>query len=348
MGEGSLYSAEMCEKVAGDAALRYVKDSISGIRRQKKGRGFAYYSSDGQKITDKKLLSRIQKLGIPPAYRNVWICPYTNGHIQATGRDERNRKQYIYHPLWQEVRQQQKFGMMLSFGKALPQIRQHVQNELAKPLTLERSQLICALIYMLDHAGVRIGSPIYAKENQSYGLTTVRKKHLIITEKEARLEFIGKHAQQWQVILKNRKIINILKKCEEIPGYELFKYRDEHRQFKVITSQEVNHYLQEITGYPFTAKDFRTWAACRETLALLKEYIVEQTTITQKVLKEIIKQVAQILRHTPSICKKCYIHPDLIEWSINNKMISWLKMQAEDFDKLDDDALLLLWLEGKD
>ncbi|WP_419420596.1 DNA topoisomerase IB [Legionella sp. D16C41] len=339
--EISLYSAEECERIAKAASLRYVKDTMPGITRKKNGKHFVYYYPNGERITDSKELTRINALAIPPAYKQVWICPYANGHIQATGRDAKNRKQYRYHKLWQQERQQKKFHTMIDFGRTIFKIREHIDQELAKSIQLNKSQVICSIIYLLDSFFIRIGNAIYAKQNKSYGLTTLRKKHLTIEYNKAILEFIGKNAKPWHIVLKDKKIIRILKKCETIPGYELFKYFDDQNQLNIITSQDINAYLQDLTGHSFTAKDFRTWAACRETLSrLIKLEDVEQT-----LLKDVIQEVAELLGHTPAICQKSYIYSEIIDWWKENRFSAWRIKQGKKIEKLNEDELLLYWLE---
>jgi DNA topoisomerase-1 len=343
--ELSLYSTEECEKLAKSALLRYVNDSHPGITRRKLGKNFIYYYPDGTRVTDHKELDRIESLAIPPAYHDIWICPYANGHIQATARDNRNRKQYRYHRLWQEVRQEQKFYMMIAFGKALPFIRQHVNDELSKPATLKKTQVICAIIYLLDKACLRIGNTVYAKENKSYGLTTLRKKHLSIEENKAALDFEGKNSKLWHIDLTDRKIIKVLRKCEEIPGYELFKYRDEGGKLNVITSQEINNYLQALTKKPFTAKDFRTWIACRETLSRLVTLSHVHEKTEAKHLKDIIHEVANVLGHTSHVCQKNYIYPEILLWWEQQRLPKWVRRNRIRIDHWTDDELLLCWLK---
>jgi DNA topoisomerase-1 len=217
---------ERGEEIAYNASLHYVNGSLPGISRKKCENGFVYYHPDGTSIVNPAVLKRIASLAIPPAYRDVWICPFANGHIQATGRDSRNRKQYRYHPLWQKARQMNKFMSMLPFGRALSLIREHIHTELVRPAKINKNQIICAIIYLLDRHLVRIGNAVYEKQNQSFGITTLRKKHLSISSNEAILEFEGKNSKLWHIVLKDKKIIRILKKCEEIPGYKLFKYAD--------------------------------------------------------------------------------------------------------------------------
>ncbi|HAF87757.1 MAG: DNA topoisomerase [Legionellaceae bacterium] len=345
---GSLYTVDECEKVALDAALRYVNDTLPGISRKRAGKGFAYYTAAKVLIKDKTELKRIKALGIPPAYQNVWICPYANGHIQATGRDAKNRKQYRYHERWHLVRQESKFANMLQFGEALPMIRTHIKEQLAQSVKLSKSQVICAMLYLLDTCYIRIGNPHYAKENASYGLTTLRKKHLTLTRHQAQLEFKGKSAQLWQVVLKNNRILKIIKQCEDIPGFELFKYLDEEHNAHVIQSQDINHYLQSLTNQPFTAKDFRTWAACRETLKRCIELTYEGKAACKTTFKLIVAEVAKLLRHTPSICRKNYIHQNLILAWQEARFSAWLERHQPFLPQNNDDAYLLYWLNHQD
>lgn len=340
--EVSLYSTEECEKIANLALLRYVKDNSPGITRKRFGKGYAYYSPKGIKITEEKILNRIRSLGIPPAYHSVWICPFANGHIQATGRDAKNRKQYLYHPLWQEARQQQKFKTMIEFGRSLFSLRNHVNKELNSPPSLSKKQIICAIIYLLDNSYVRIGNPEYAKTNKTYGLTTLRKKHLKISSNKATLSFEGKNAKGWQVDLNNKRMVKILKKCEEIPGYEIFKYRDENNAISVIASQDINYYLQSLTKFPFTAKDFRTWTASREAFWRLLRMKPSNKLAD---FKTMLKEVANLMGHTPSICQKNYIYPEIIKWWGNGSLEKWRVQHVKALKLSQKDKLFLQWLE---
>ncbi len=323
--------------------LRYIKDSIPGIKRERHGAKFVYFTPKGERISDKKEIDRINALAIPPAYSDVWISPLANGHLQATGRDSKNRKQYRYHSLWREIRQENKFISMIPFGKTLPLIRDHVDQQLNKPLAMDKDQIICAIIYLLDNHFIRIGNVEYEKQNHSYGLTTLRKKHLSLESSKAILKFNGKNSKPWHVVLKDKKIIKVLKKCEAIPGYRLFKYLDQQNNHCEIHSQDINEYLQTLTQYSFTAKDFRTWAACREMLYRLSKITADEQENSTQNLKPIITEVATILGHTPSICQKCYIHPEIITMWQEEQLSEWVdryKHLIEDKDKL-----LLQWLE---
>lgn len=336
----SLYNAEECEKIAKSAALRYVNDKLPGIYRSKRGKGFCYYDSKGIKIVEETLLERINSLAIPPAYTNVWICKNANGHIQATGIDERKRKQYIYHPLWHETRQKQKFDSLIDFGRSLPRIRRRVKQQLNKPLKLNKEQVLCAIIYLLDISSVRIGNPLYAKQNKSYGISTIRKKHLSLTNKKAELNFPGKNAHLWHVILEDKNLIKLLKKCEEIPGYELFKYYDELGELHLITSQDINGYLKSLTNHSFTAKTFRTWIACREIFSRLMK-----SNASPNKLKPMICEVAMLLGHTPAICRKNYIDPNIISHWEKGYLSEWANKQK--ISPRNKDKLFLMWLENK-
>jgi DNA topoisomerase-1 len=339
--ETSLYSSEECEKIAKEASLRYIQGSIPGILRKKSGRGFSYYYPDGIKITDKDELHRVRALAIPPAYKEVWICPFANGHIQATGRDDRNRKQYHYHPLWQEARQKQKFDTMLQFGEALFLIREHVNKTLNSTPFLNKNKVICAILYLLDTSCIRIGNTHYALENKTYGITTLRKKHLSIKHNQAILDFAGKNSKTWHINLRNKKIVNILKRCEDIPGYELFKYYDENKMLNVVTSQDINYYLKGLTDHPFTAKDFRTWIASREFFCRLLEFPnIEKLSFTSA-----LKEVADLLGHTPKICQKSYIHPQIIFCWKEGKLEKWKQKHRKKIESLSHDELLLFWLK---
>lgn len=339
----SIYSREECEKIAKESSLRYVNDSLPGISRKNTGDGFEYFDKKGLRIEDDAEIRRIQSLAIPPAYHNVWICPYKNGHIQATARDSKNRKQYRYHPLWNAIRGQNKFNNMLLFGKALPFIRKHIEETISQKPLLDKKQIICSIIYLLDNHSVRIGNAIYAKENHSYGLTTLRKKHLKLHSQKAELHFTGKSDTPWHIIISNKKIINVLKKCVEIPGYDLFKYQDDEENFNVITSQDINNYLKELTNEPFTAKDFRTWVACREALWRLVNECYLTDIPNNDCSKRIIKEVASILGHTFNVCQKSYIYPEILNWWQQNKLHHWAIKHRIKIKTLDADELLLYW-----
>ena len=299
-------------EVAQQAKLRYVSDTDPGLSRKRRGKGFSYYGTDGTLIKDKEIRKRLGALVIPPAWTEVWICPYENGHIQATGRDERGRKQYRYHPQWHEVRDSAKFEHMVAFGKKLPRIRRRVARDLKLP-GLPKDKVLAAVVKLLETTLIRVGNATYAKENGSYGLTTMRKKHVDVSGAEVAFEFVGKSGKTWEVELRDPQIARIVRKCEELPGYELFKYFDEDGARHDLESGDVNDYLKRISGEDITAKDFRTWAGTVEatfTLTGLERF--ETETQATKNVAATIKEVAKKLGNTPAVCRKSYVHPDVI------------------------------------
>lgn len=299
-------------EVARAAGLRYVLDNGPGISRIKHGRGFSYHHPNGEKITDKETLERIQSLRIPPAWRNVWICPNPNGHIQVTGRDERNRKQYIYHPRWREVRDENKFGRMIAFGHALPRIRQRVEEDLSRP-GLPREKVLAAVVRLLETTLIRVGNDEYARTNDSYGLTTMKDEHATVEGVRVEFQFRGKRGKFHAVDLKDRRLANIVKRSQELPGEELFQYLDENCQPRDVGSGDINDYLREITGEDFTAKDFRTWGATALTLLAFQEFeTFKSKSEARRNIASTMRRVSERLGNTPAICRKSYVHPDII------------------------------------
>src|SRR5213080_102470 len=240
---------------AKSAGLRYVSDTMPGIRRKRVGKHFSYIGKDGKPIHDEEELKRIRAIGIPPAWKNVWICPNPRGHIQATGRDERGRKQYRYHPEWRKIRDETKYDKMVDFGKALPCIRERVAHDLALP-GLPREKVLAAVVRLLDLTSLRIGNEEYARENGSFGLTTMRNDHVEVEGTNIQFHFRGKSGKEHTVGIKDRQLARIVKKCQDLPGHELFQYIDEDKELRTIESDDVNEYLRRITGQDFTAKDF--------------------------------------------------------------------------------------------
>src|SRR5437764_710756 len=245
--------------VAKAAGLRYVSDANPGIRRKRAGKNFSYIGLDGKPIHDQEELKRFRSLGIPPAWTNVWICPRPNGHIQATGRDAKGRKQYRYHPRWREVRDETKYSRMIAFGEALPKIRERVAKDLQLP-GLPHEKVLAAVVWLLDASDLRVGNEEYARENGSFGLTTLRSQHVKVSGSELRFHFRGKSGKEYTVSVENRQLARIVKRCQDLPGYELFQYIDDDGQRYTIESDDVNNYLRQISGQNFTAKDFRTWS----------------------------------------------------------------------------------------
>lgn len=311
------------------AGLRYVSDEMPGIRRKRAGKHFSYLGLDGKPIHDPDEIQRIKSLGIPPAYTDVWICPLPNGHIQATGRDAKGRKQYRYHPRWREVRDETKYGRMLAFGAALPRIRERVEQDLALP-GLSREKVLATVVRLLGTTLIRVGNDEYAKQNKSFGLTTMRDRHVEINGATVKFRFRGKSGKNHSIALTDRRLAKIVKRCRDIPGYELFQYIDDNGERQTIDSADVNEYLREITGQDFTAKDFRTWAGTvLATLALQECEAFESETQARRQIAQAITSVAERLGNTPSICRKCYVHPAVIDSYLDGTMIESLQQRVE-------------------
>jgi DNA topoisomerase-1 len=295
------------------AGLRYVSDESPGIVRKRSGRGFCYLDPEGRQVRDPEILKRIRSLVIPPAWTSVWICPNKNGHIQAVGRDARGRKQYRYHPLYRAVRDATKFTRMAAFAEALPKIRQRVQQDLNKP-GLPKEKVLATIVRLLERTGIRVGNEEYAKTNNSYGLTTMRDRHVDIDGHKLRFHFRGKSGLMHDIELSDRKLANILRDCQEIPGHELFHYLNEEGEVCKISSDDVNDYLRDITGQDFTAKDFRTWVGTGQALVELEQLgPCTCETEAKKNIVAAIKNAAAKLGNKPSTCRTYYVHPAVLD-----------------------------------
>lgn len=301
--------------------LVYVHDDMPGITRKKRGKAFVYLLPDGSRITDEAELARIRKLAIPPAYGEVWICPVENGHLQATARDARGRKQYVYHPDWRQHRDETKFDRMLEFGHALPEIRTRIKQDLdaSTGSQVTRQIVIATVVSLLDRTLIRIGNDEYARSNGTYGLTTLRKRHVKLEGSRLRLHFKGKSGVVHEVSLQDRRIARILKKCQTLPGQELFKYLDDDGTLHSIGSREVNEYLREASGGEFTAKDFRTWHASVQALELWQQSRTAGDVSTETV-KKLLSEVAKSLGNTVAVCRKSYIHPRVLAFITGEHM----------------------------
>jgi DNA topoisomerase I len=314
---------------AQEAGLTYVNADRPGITRHGAGKGFFYRDPKGERIIDEKTLARITSLAIPPAWTNVWICPSAKGHIQATGRDAKGRKQYRYHPRWREVRDETKYEHMIAFGRALPSIRERVDADLSRP-GLPREKVIASIVRLLETTLIRIGNDQYAKENKSFGLTTMRDRHVKIEGSTIAFSFRGKSGITHEVELTDRRLATIVKRCQDLPGQELFQYLDENGDRQTIGSDDVNAYLREITGMDFTAKDFRTWAGtilAAEALAGFEE--VDSQTRSKENVVRAIESVASRLGNTPTICRKCYVHPAVIDAYLDGDTVETVKQRAD-------------------
>jgi DNA topoisomerase I len=317
-------------EIAEDAGLRYVSDEHPGYTREAKGKDFEYFDTDGKRIRDETRLLRIRRLAIPPAYKDVWICPTPNGHIQATGRDARGRKQYRYHERWREVRDENKYGRMVVFGKALPKIRRRINRDL-KRRGLPREKVLATVVQLLERTFIRIGNEEYAKENKSFGLTTMRNHHVDVTTTKLKFSFRGKSGKKHEVDLSDRRLAKIIRQLQDLPGQDVFQYVDEAGKVRDVTSQDVNDYLREITGEDFTTKDFRTWAGTvLAATALNAQEAFKNKTQAKKNIKDAIAAVAKILGNTPTVCRKCYVHPAVLETYLSGAMIEGLKQKTEE------------------
>ena len=314
---------------AESAGLVYVSDEQRGIRRRKAGGGFAYLDSKGQRVRDAATLERIRSLAVPPAWREVWICPKANGHIQATGRDARGRKQYKYHPQFREVRESTKYEHMMEFARALPALRAKLAEHMALR-GLPREKVLATVVHLLDTTLIRVGNDDYAKANKSYGLTTLRNPHVKVNGSELRFQFKGKSGRTWRLQVKDRRVARIVKACQELPGQELFQYVGDDGELKDVTSSDVNVYLREITGREITAKDFRTWAGTVLAALALREFESFDTQAgAKKNVRAAIERVASRLGNTPTICRKCYVHPEVLAAYTEGALLLKIKDRVE-------------------
>jgi DNA topoisomerase-1 len=312
------------------AGLRYVHDDRPGIRRQATKDGFDYLDAKGQPVADEATLARIKSLVIPPAWQDVWICPQANGHLQATGRDARGRKQYRYHPKWRTVRDEVKYERMINFGKALPQIRKEVDRALGLP-GLPREKVLATIVYLLEATMMRIGNDEYARENKSYGLTTLRNRHVRIDGSEVAFRFRGKSGVYHDVKVHDRRLARIIGRTRDLPGQDLFEYVGDDGQPHGVDSSDVNDYLREITGEEYTAKDFRTWSGTVLAALALQEFeSVDSEAQAKKNVVRAIESVAAKLGNTPSVCRKCYVHPAVLDAYLDGTMLEGLRALAEE------------------
>ena len=301
---------------ARQAGLRYVSDDQPGIARRKAGKGFSYRDADGHAVRDAATLARIRALAIPPAYTEVWICALDNGHLQATGRDARRRKQYRYHADWARVRGDGKFDRVIAFGQALPTLRRRLRRDLKLP-GFPQDKVLAIVVALLAETLVRVGNPEYARDNRSYGLTTLRNRHLeLVRGGRARMRFRGKSGQEHEVEINDQRLVELIRRCQQLPGQALFQYRDDDGTIQPVDSGQVNAYLRDAMGEDFSAKDFRTWGG---TVAALRHFAATALpeSPSERALaalqKEVICQVAARLGNTPAVCRKAYIDPSVFD-----------------------------------
>jgi DNA topoisomerase-1 len=298
---------------AKEAGLRYVTDAKPGITRKGAGKGFRYIDADGKAVRDQETLKRVRSLVIPPAWKDVWICADPRGHLQATGRDARGRKQSRYHPRWRAVRDETKYERMMLFGTALRSIRERVDEDLGLA-GLPRNKVLATVVRLMERTLIRVGNEEYARENHSYGLTTMREKHVKVAGSTVTFRFQGKSGKQHTVGVQDRRLARIVRRFQDLPGYELFQYLDEEETPHTIDSADVNDYLREVSGEDFTAKDFRTWAGTVLALMALREFAAfESEAEAKRNVVQAIKSVALRLGNTPVVCRKCYVHPAIVE-----------------------------------
>jgi DNA topoisomerase-1 len=311
------------------AGLRYVTDQQPGICRVRVGERFVFRDPQGVAIRDRTALARIRSLALPPAWTDVWICPAVNGHLQATGRDAKGRKQYRYHARWREVRDETKYWRMLAFSDALPRIRRRTSQDMAKP-GLPREKVLAAVVQLLEKTLIRIGNGEYARENGSFGLTTLRDRHAEVSGSKLRFEFRGKGGKRHVVEVSDRRLARIVEQCQDIPGYELFQYVDEASERHTIDSSDVNDYLREIAEREFTAKDFRTWAGTVLAALALREFgAADSETEARRNVVRAIERVAERLGNTPAVCRKCYVHPEIINAYLEGATIETIERRDE-------------------
>ena len=316
----AIESAEAAE----EAGLQYVGDDRPGYTRKPRNGEFEYLDTQGKRIRDEQRILRIKRLAIPPAWTDVWICPSPTGHVQATGRDAGRRKQYRYHERWRELRDENKFDRLAAFAKALPKIRRRVAKDL-KLRGLPREKVLATVVRLLERTFIRIGNEEYARENKSFGLTTIKNRHVSVRGPHLRFRFRGKSGRQHEVDITDRRIAKIVSKCQDLPGQDLFQYVSDDGEPRNVTSQDVNDYLREITNENFSAKDFRTWAGTvLAAIALTAQSEFETKKQAKANLKTAICAVARLLGNTAAVCRKCYVHPAILEAYVTRTQIAGL------------------------
>jgi DNA topoisomerase-1 len=334
---GAIESAEL-------AGLRYVSDRTPGITRRRSGKGFTYLDAERKPIRDRRLLRRIKALVLPPAWNDVWVCPLPDGHIQASARDAKGRKQYRYHARWRQIRDESKFDRMIAFGEALTALRARVDRDLAQS-GLPRTKLLATVARLLELTLIRVGNEEYVRANESYGLTTMRERHVKVSGSTLRFRFRGKSGKQHEIAVTDRRLAGIVKRCQAIPGHELFQYIDDDGQQQSIGSSDVNAYLRDCTGQEFTAKDFRTWGGTLlAAQALRSSDRGSSEADAKRCVVDAIKMVAKRLGNTPATCRKHYVHPVVIEAFMSGRL-GQLEVSAEAFSA-EETALLGLLRQG--
>jgi DNA topoisomerase-1 len=320
-------------EAAREMGLRYVSDRMRGVTREARGKNFIYRGADGKPLTEPATLARIKHLAIPPAWTRVWISPYENGHIQATGRDARGRKQYRYHSRWREQRDENKFERMMGFARVLPRIRRRVARDLKKP-GMPREKVLATVVRLLEVTLIRVGNDEYARANKSYGLTTMRNRHVRVGQGDIRFSFRGKSGKRHEISVHDPQLAKIVRRCQDMPGQDLFEYEEEGEP-RDVTSEDVNDYLRMAAGKDYTAKDFRTWAGTVLAAIALRQFKgVAKGARAKKNIVTAVEAVAQMLGNTPAVCRKCYIHPEVLNSYLAGQTIETVKQRlTEKLDK---------------
>jgi DNA topoisomerase-1 len=316
------------EVSAQEAGLRYVTDAVPGIRRRRAGKGFSYIGPDGERITDPDRLAWLKGLAIPPAWTDVWISPVRHGHLQATGRDARGRKQYRYHPRWRQVRDEAKYGRLIEFARALPRIRRRTDRDLRRR-GFPREKVLALVVRLLEATLIRVGNDEYARENRSYGLSTMRDRHVEVRGPTMRFAFRGKGGKEHEIDVRDERLARIVRRLQELPGQTLFQYHDADATRQDITSEDVNAYLRDISGDDFTAKDFRTWAGTVAAAMALQEFSeIDDEAGRKRAIVRAIETVAEQLGNTPTVCRACYVHPDVLDAYLDGSFVEALTRRA--------------------
>ena len=329
------------------ANLTYVSEHHLSIRRKKAGRGFSYFSED-KRIQDSKIIKRIKELVIPPAWTQVNISNLENGHLQVVGRDEKSRKQYIYHPLWSKIKNETKFFKMTAFGKKLPHIRKQVDADLDLP-GMCKQKVLALIIRLMEETHIRIGNDYYAQKNKTYGLSTFRTRHVKTYDDEVKFEFVGKKGKEHSISVQNKKLIKLINQCEDIPGWELFKFYDENGEKHTIDSGMINDYIHDIAGELFSAKDFRTWAASKIFFETLKELgYIEEEKENKKTILTSFDAAASGLGNTRAVCRSYYVHPKIVESYEDGSIVPYFEKvkneKVKDYTKLSETEKVMLKL----
>lgn len=320
---------EEAVEAAREAGLRYVSDRKPGVRRKRRRGGFDYFGADGHKVRDGETLARIRSLAIPPAWNDVWICPLENGHLQVTGRDARGRKQYRYHPRWRKARDEDKYSRMVDFARALPRIRRRVRRDLALP-GMPRDKVLATIVRLLETTLIRVGNEEYARQNNSFGLTTMHNGHAKVRGATVRFDFRGKSGVEHEIDVRDPRLAKIVRKCQDLPGQELFAYVGDDGEVHDIGSSDVNDYLREISGHDFTAKDFRTWAGTALAARALQEFEeFDSQAAAKRNVTQAIERVAERLGNTKTVCRKCYVHPAVIDAYLDRTLLKSFKAKTE-------------------